>query len=96
MHENSDNVFDMIWGSVIDEDYEEWLDTLGIETEIDCWKCGAAITDFELDVNNGNCPCCGVPMNCEACTGMFCNDCPAPIEKPAEYIHSFGHTTRIS
>ena len=48
-------------------DYEEWLDEYTFDNEgqtvkwVDdtiCIKCDAHIGDFELDINDGRCPCC--------------------------------------
>lgn len=49
----------------IPSEYENYMDhfRINIIPEISketlCSKCGQTITDFELDINNDICPCCG-------------------------------------
>lgn len=48
-------------------DYEQWLDEINADDNVKtgsvktgslCTKCGEIITDFELKINKGICPCC--------------------------------------
>jgi hypothetical protein len=47
-------------------DYEDFLDEIHKDDELNskietgslCTKCGQIITDFELKINKGICPCC--------------------------------------
>jgi hypothetical protein len=45
-------------------EYDAWIEVFGfipVESNhnTNCLKCGESITNFELDINNGVCPCCG-------------------------------------
>jgi rubrerythrin len=68
MNENFDFEYDpfdtQIQVEEIETNYDEWLDSLPpskaeIDFSVSCEKCGELITDFEREVNQDKCPCCG-------------------------------------
>ena len=88
----NDGLDDFVCEAQSDElgaEYGEYLDHLNAG---ECPKCGQYITQFELDINDGICPCCSFPImedhmkelvGCETCKDVRCgSNCPAPIEPP--------------
>mgnify|MGYP000008580883 CR=1 FL=1 len=53
----------------IPSEYEEYMDHFRLNIIPDvtkdtvCPKCGQTITEFELDINNDICPCCGTYLS---------------------------------
>ena len=50
-------------------EYEDYMDHFRVNVmstiTTECIKCGEFITDFELNVNDGICPCCGARIDKE-------------------------------